>query len=69
MSPKPSNTMLHDVEAVLPTAYGITPAEAHRRLDCWALVSIRHSLAELVKAGRAIADGPPGYRTYRRATA
>lgn len=67
MSCKLSERTLRDVEAVLPLERGITPAEAHRRMDCWALITVRHALAELVGAGRAVADGPNGHKTYRRA--
>lgn len=69
MSCKLSARTLRDVEAILPLERGITPAEAHRRLGCWALITVRHALAELVGAGRVTADGPNGYKTYRRVAA
>lgn len=67
MSPNLSEGLLSKVEAVLPSLYGVTPMEAHRRVGLWSLATIRQALFELVAAGRVTSEGPAGFRTYRRA--
>jgi hypothetical protein len=69
MNTKSSRTLLDAVEGVLPVAYGLTPAEVHRRLDLGARATVRQALGELVALGRATFDGPDRARSYRRRAA
>lgn len=61
-----SETLMAEVEAVLPVRFGEPPKRIHAALGKWSIISVRHALRQLVEAGRATYDGPDGARYYRR---
>lgn len=60
-----SEPTLSQVEAVL-CAEGLTPREVHARVGAWSRPTIRQSLTELVRQGRARFEGPDCQRRYFR---
>lgn len=69
-SPRLGAEILALVEQALPAdGDGATPRSLHQALGRGALGTMRHALAELVRMGRARADGEAGARRYFRSAA
>jgi hypothetical protein len=60
-----SRTLLDAVEAALPPfGRGQAPQDIARRVDGYALVTVRHALRDLVNSSRAVFTGPDSQRRY-----
>lgn len=64
---KISDDILDLVHSALPRRDGITPKAVHDSLGIWSPHTIRHAIRVLCDQRRAVFEGEPTHRRYRRA--